>query len=496
MRKIALAALVLLFVVAVTTTLVVRSWLANDRIKSTLEVQASAAVGEPVHIGTLDVRWFPRPGLTLDNVTVGTVRSLSIDRMLLSTGLRPLLSGHIAEADIAVERSQLDAPRFFAVLTAPASKTEPQTHAVLPLTIDAIRSITLRDVALTSGRRTVLVNADLGYAPDGLTIRRLDARSNITQLTASGAITDLTRRAGHLIIDAASLDLDGLIEFMAPFGSGSAEPASKPNPFDISAQISAKAGRAIGAAFNDLAAASRVTNGRVTLDGLRFLLFGGRFNGGVAVRTDGPEPQYDFRGSITGVDVARLVDFAGAPGTISGTLQARGSLRGAGSSVRDAFTTSSGSSQVVVRNGRVPRLEIVRTVILAFGRPATERPLGSGEEFRELAADLAVGGGRATTHNLTFASRDFDMRGEGWIDLRTQTLDLNVDVILSRELSSQAGRDLYRYAAEGERIMLPGRITGTVAHPSITLDTAQALERALKNTIKSRAKSLLDRIIR
>ena len=499
-RRLTLAAIGLILCIGLAFALAVRSRLSSDRIKSTLEAQASAALGEPVHIGTLDVRWFPRPGLALGQVTVGATRTLAIERLVLSTGLRPLLSGRIAEADVLVERTRLDAPRFFSVLTAPATRRTGAETTVLPVTIDAIRSIVLRDVVLASGSRTILADADLAYAGDRLDIRRLDARSEITKLVASGTISDLTRRAGHLTIDATTLDLDGLIEFMAPFGSGaasaSAEPAAVSHPFDMTAEISAKAGRAMGAAFSDLIASSRVTNSRVTLDGLRFALFGGHFDGGILVRTDTPVPHYDWRGAFSGVDVARLLEFAGAPGTMTGTLQARGSLRGSGASVHTAFTDASGTARVVVRNGRIPGLEMVRTVVLAFGRPAAERQAGSGEQFTELAADVTVADGRAMMRNLTFASRDVDMRGAGSIDLRTQAVDLDVDLILSAELSAQAGRDLYRYASEGNRIVLPARITGTAAHPAMTIDTAQALQRALENTLKARAKSFLDRIIR
>jgi hypothetical protein len=497
-RKIALAAVVLLVVLGVTAVLVVRSTLAGDRIKSTLEAQASAAIGEPVHIATLDVRWFPRPGLALKGVTVGTTRTLTIERLVLSTGLRPLLSGHIAEADILVEQSHLDAPKFFAVLTAPSTQPKPRAGSPLPLTIDAIRSIVLRNVALTSGRRTITVDGELAYAESALNVHRLDARSEMTQLHASGAITDLARRIGSLTIDAASLDLDGLIEFMAPFGSdgNSSAPSSPAGPFDISTKISAKSGRAMGVAFNDLAATSRTANGRVSLNPLRFALFGGHFDGNVLVQTDTAQPRYEWHGDLANVDVARLMEFVGSKGVISGTLAANASLRGAGTSVQSAFTSAAGTTRVAVRDGRVPGLEIVRTVILAFGRPSNERPAGSGEAFRELTADFAVFGGRAATHNLTFVSRDFDMTGQGSIDLRTQAVGFTVNLVLSPELSAQAGRDLYRYASEGNRIVLPGRITGTAAHPSVTIDMAEAVQRALKNTIKQRAKSWLDRIIK
>ena len=497
MRRLGLVALGLVLVLLVAAALTIRSRLTADGIKATLEAQASAALGEPVHIGTVAVRWLPRPGLTLQQVAVGASRTLRIERLVVSTGLRPLLSRQIAEADILVEQSRLDAPRFLALLTAPAAPSSPPS-STLPLTIDAIRSIALRNVSLTSGPRTVVVNADLAYAGNRLDIQRLDARSDITQLVATGAVTDLSRRRCQLTVKARSLNLDELIEFLAPFSSPSTTAAGHgpPIPFDITATVAASEGRALGAAFTDLSTTSHVTNGQATLKTLRFQLFGGRADGDVIVRTDTPQPQYEWRGSFTGLDVARLLEFAGASNAMTGTLQARGSVRGSGGSVQNAFSAAAGSMQVIVRDGRVPGLELVRTVILAFGRPAAERPAGSGEQFTQLAADLALSGGRATTNNLTFASRDVDLRGAGAIDLRTQAVNLAVDIVLSRELSAQAGRDLYRYASEGDRIVLPGQIRGTAVHPTLTIDPAKALQRALENAAKAKIKSLMDRIIR
>ena len=185
MRRLGLVALGLVLVLLVAAALAIRSRLTADGIKATLEAQASAALGEPVHIGTVAVRWLPRPGLTLEQVAVGASRTLVIERLVVSTGLRPLLSRQIAEADILVEQSRLDAPRFLALLTAPAAPSSPPS-STLPLTIDAIRSIALRNVSLTSGPRTVVVNADLAYAGNRLEIQRLDARSDITQLVACG----------------------------------------------------------------------------------------------------------------------------------------------------------------------------------------------------------------------------------------------------------------------------------------------------------------------
>jgi len=291
-RRTVAVALGLILVLLVAAAWIIRSRLTTDSIKSTLEEQATAALGEPVHIGALSVRWYPRPGLTLERVTAGTSRAMSIDRLVVSTGLRPLLSRHIAEADVLLEESRLDAPRFLALLTAPPRGSGAPHSSALPLTIDAIRSIALRNVSLVSGPRTVVVNADLAYAGNRLDIQRLDAQSDITQLRATGAVTDLARRTCQLTLKARSLDLDALIEFLAPFSTpSSAATAHGPGaPFDITAQIVANEGRAVGATFTDLSSTARVTNGQATLKGLRFQLFGGRAEGDVVVTTAGPQP--------------------------------------------------------------------------------------------------------------------------------------------------------------------------------------------------------------
>ncbi len=115
----------MILLVLVGAALAIRSQLSTDNIKATLEAQASAALGQPVTIGALSVRWFPRPGLTLDRVTIGSSRTAAIERLVVSTGLRPLLSRHVAEADILVEHSRLDAPRFLALITRPVAGDEP-----------------------------------------------------------------------------------------------------------------------------------------------------------------------------------------------------------------------------------------------------------------------------------------------------------------------------------------------------------------------------------
>ena len=112
----------------------------------------------------------------------------------------------------------------------------------------------------------------------------------------------------------------------------------------------------------------------------------------------------------------------------------------------------------------------------------------------ELAATLDVGNRALATNDLTFVSRDVDMTGAGTVSLTTQAVDFRTIVILSPELSAQAGRDLIRVAREGDRVVLPARITGTITAPSAFVDVQAALQRAIRNRAQDELKSLFDRL--
>jgi hypothetical protein len=75
-------------------------------------------------------------------------------------------------------------------------------------------------------------------------------------------------------------------------------------------------------------------------------------------------------------------------------------------------------------------------------------------------------------------------------------LAVDATVTLSEALSQQAGRDLYRYAHDGRRIVLPVILGGTLYEPTATIDVSRAAGRALKNRIEDEVQSLLERLIK
>jgi uncharacterized protein involved in outer membrane biogenesis len=503
-RRVLIIVAVALLLAVAGLALVVRVLLGGDRIKAALESQASAALGRPVTIRAAVPRLFPRVGLELTGISIGT--EVSIEQARLTTGFRALVRRRVEDAEVSVERSRIDLRWALSLLGALADAgTKSAASTPSALTIDSIGALAIRNVTLVAGSRTLLADLDASLSGgDRFVIRELRGQSEGSDLVITGELSSVARRTGTFAIDAQTLDLDGLMAFLAAATPGGAAQAASPEtpsappaagvPLHFDITVRARKGRALGAPFANLETTSRISGGVVTFDGLKMEVFGGRFAGAAGFDGRQRQPSYNWRGTFENLDVPSVVAFAGSPGSMTGRLSGSAALSAAGVDPLEAIKRARGTARVVITDGKVPGLEIVRSVVLAFGKPSGERPAGSGEAFSRLAASLAVGGQILSTSDLTLASRDLDLTGEGTVSLATQAINLRTDVMLSRELSAQAGRDLYRLAREGERIVLPARITGTVASPTVFVDVSAALNRAIRNRAEDEVRSFLDRL--
>jgi uncharacterized protein involved in outer membrane biogenesis len=502
-RTRALVAVGVLLALAAALAAGVRLLLGGDRIKAAIEAQASAALGRPVTIQTASPHVFPRVGIDLTGIAVGGGREVTIERARLTTGLRALLGRRVADADIAIERSRVDVRWALGLLEVLARQERSGPPTSSALTIESIGSLALDQITLVAGQRTLVVDLQSSLSGgDRFVVRRLHGVSEGSNFVAAGELTSLAKRTGTFTIDADALDLDGLLAFLTaatPAGaatspSTAAAPPAPVVPLQVDVAVKARSGRAAGASLTDIGTTARVRGSAVALEALKMNLFDGRFDGSVTVDGAQAPPRYEWRGTVEHLDVPALVTFAGSPGSMTGRLSGSMALSASGLDPQSALESARGTARVVISDGRVPNLDLVRKVVLAFGKPTGERPEGSGEVFSRLAATLNVGGRALTTNDLSFASRDVDMTGAGTLSLTTRAIDFRTNVVLSQELSAQAGRDLYRVAREGDRVVLPARITGTVSAPTVFVDVGAALQRAIRNRAQDELKNLFEQL--
>ena len=224
---------------------------------------------------------------------------------------------------------------------------------------------------------------------------------------------------------------------------------------------------------------------------LSFEIFGGRYQGSLNARL-GSTLSATLRSRITGLDVAQLAAFGNAKDTITGTLTGAGTFTGTGRDFAAVLAGARGSGTAQIAKGTIARMGLVRTAVVFFGRPAADAPPAS-DAFDTLDLQFTLQNQNVRADVLALRSRDVDVVGSGTLATATKALAGKFDISLSEALSAQAGHDLQRYTREGNRVVLPASVGGTLESPRVTIDAAAALKRGLRNEVEGRLKGLLDR---
>ena len=165
-----------------------------------------------------------------------------------------------------------------------------------------------------------------------------------------------------------------------------------------------------------------------------------------------------------------------------------------GRDMAEVLAASRGVGEVTLSAGTIRNLDVVRTVVLFFGRPAPDAPPGQGERFDSIGATFALAEQAIRSDDLTLHSPDFDVFARGTLALPTKAIEARGELVLSERLSAQAGTDLYRFTRSGNRVVLPAIVSGTLGQPRILIDTAAAVRRGLRNEVERRLQDLFERI--
>jgi uncharacterized protein involved in outer membrane biogenesis len=514
-RKLVIALAVVLALAVAAVLLIARSLLGSESVRARVQEQIASLTGQPVTVGAANARVFPRVSLELAEVTIGEPAAIVAKRITIATGLRGLLARRVEDAEVVLSDATLTLPLRAPLVapqppppapasTAPASPPADAAGAQpgpAGFTIASVRVISAENLVVDVAGKRVRLDLQSALEGDRLDVSRLTARSDRASLEARGAIESLRRLEGSFTVTGNPLDLDELLALSAGLaGSRGASAKSGAAPADRSMRLkidlTAPAGTVAGYAFSKLAATVAITPATIALTPVSFGMFGGTFEGTMQADPQSEPLAVEGRGTIGGMDVAALAAAAGSAGAITGRLNARVSLAARGVDGATLLKTLRASAEGAVVDGNIPGLDMVRTVILAFGKPSGAPPPGSGSAFSRPGGTFQLANGTLASSNLALASRDFDLLGKLVMTVPGARLDARADVILSEELTKQAGTDLRRYAQEDGRVVLPARITGTLAQPVVTVDVAAAMGRALQNELKRRGRSLIDQLFK
>jgi uncharacterized protein involved in outer membrane biogenesis len=493
MRRILLVAAGALVVVVLCAALLVFWLFSGDGLRLAIEQQATAWLGQPVKIGQARAGIFPRTAIRLRDVRVGDPVRVALAEVDVSTDFRELLSRRIQDADVTIANSRIEMPLPFTVPSGDGGDAPNASAAATGggVQIVSIRSIALDDIMLVSRGKEVRVSAESSLVGNRLTLRQFAARSGTTTLDADGEIDLAPSVNARLKVTANKLDVDELLALADAFtpAQHANQPGHPSAPVKIAAHVTADTATAGGMEVRQFATDLGVNGDRVALSPLTFELFGGRYQGAVNAQL-GKALTLTITSRIEGVNVVQLAAFGGSPDTISGTLTGAGTFSGSGADVAAVMRSARGMGTATIVDGAIRRLNLIRTVVLFFGRPAPDTAEGS-DRFERIDASFSLANQLFRADAFSMRSRDADIVGSGTLNVETKALDGSFDLSLSEELSKQAGTDLARFTREGNRIVLPANIGGTLSAPRLSIDAAAAARRGLQNEVQRRLKGIL-----
>jgi uncharacterized protein involved in outer membrane biogenesis len=524
-KKVLLGLFAIVLVGSLGLFLWARSVFINDDVRTTLAAELSEALGQPVTVGSISARIYPRVTVRLGDVVIGQPAGVQIASLDVGTDFRALLSRRIEHASAQVEGAKIRLPLIPFGRTADPAESRPEDRNLpteseasvssAPVELVSIDEIVFSDVELISGGRILRGDIELVLETDGaLTLRRVSLTADDASFEVTGRITNLSGPTGELEIEAGELNIDRLIAFFNDFAGNatSSSPAvtraaagtSKP---DLTVSISTTRAQMAGLTLDALSARAHVTETGVLLRPMAFGIFDGKYDGSIGIRTDaaGGAPAFTFTATLTNLDLAAPIRFAGgSPEPITGRLSGQLELTGTGADAAAAIRSVGGTARVNIVDGIVRDLGLVRAIVIATsmrGGAATVAGAGAAakseastsrdEPFKTLSATLAIAGRHATTNDLRLEGTNVTLAAGGSIALDGRAVNLSGRVQLSDELTAQAGTDLVRYTRENGRVTLPVTVTGPAEALAVRIDVGAAMKRAIRNRAEEEAKKAI-----
>ncbi len=536
-----LIALVAALVLTVAVVVGLRRVLDSAGFRSEVSARLSAAIGQPVTVGTIDFDWLPVPAVAASDITIGgSERAANSgqpvtrpaegtkDRSLPSIALGavrivPRLSSLLSRP-IAIERVELVGLAVRA-LRDREGRWQLPLPALSPADRDEPARVEVGEVVLRDGLLSVTDEGGPRPGPGGgreaPSIR--DIRARVRRDGAVMRLEDLSAAIGESAVSGrGSAGPEGLRLSLAwsrlrpgdlpeVFGlagieatPGTSIEGDRPLTLDVAIDASgalSASGRVAAerATFqlldlSQLQSPLQVAGNRLVLEPLTFSAYGGSHRGRVTAFLDTRPIRWVLDTRIDNVDLRQLVnDTTTVPDSLSGSGMLRGRLEGV--LLQPMLDRAAGRMEVVLTKGAIHNFPLVAAVNSALKvAEGDTRDL----RFETLTATMAVANGKAVTDDLVVRSGGMIVTASGTLGF-DHSLDFKGRVTLSREkVAELVGRqkEVARLKNSDGEIEVPVVVSGTVTEPRYTVDVAGLLKRGLQDELERRLKKGLRGIIK
>jgi len=292
--------------------------------------------------------------------------------------------------------------------------------------------------------------------------------------------------------------------------SGNAEQSG--GATEITAQLNSAAGLVANVPYQNLSLAADYTGQQAKIRSLTLNAFGGTIAGD-ADATLGAQPAFAATINTTNIDLqqALTAQKAKLADSLRGALTGKVKVSGRGSKFDEIKPTLQGSGQIAIKDGKLIGINLgAEALNKVKGIPGIETLVSSNviarhpslfkdrdTELKQASLSFVLQGPRMTTHDLTVASIDYTLLGDGWLDM-DKNIDMVAHILMSKGFSSDLQADkknvVYLEDQQGQ-IDIPVKISGTLPKPSVLPDVPNLVQRAATQAFQKKGQKLLGKFL-
>lgn len=321
------------------------------------------------------------------------------------------------------------------------------------------------------------------------------------------ALTDPAAPALEFYLHADRLDVDRYLPAQAaaaPPSPGAAaaaggraaaaspQAAGTPNTLVAQGRLRIDTLRASGLTISAFDATVNADKGIIRLEPLSARLYGGSYQGKVALDTRRQPPRLSLDESLQGAELAPLLkDLTGAAARVTGRADVRARLQADAGEADVLKRSLAGRIELRVRDGAIKGVNVAQMMREASARLRGETAPASGAnqtDFTELSANIDAARGVLRNDDLAMSSPLLRIGGAGSANLLSETIDYRLRTSLVATLTGQGGAELDNLRG----VTVPIRITGSFAQPAFALD----LDALIADTLRDKARGKIEEKLR
>jgi AsmA protein len=370
--------------------------------------------------------------------------------------------------------------------------------------------------------------ATLGEEPpetaDANALQRVSFSANAAVGSTSIALTEMqlslddTNMVGTLTLPLASdgtllfdLAVDSIVldHYMAPSsdtdqasestGDANVEiPADMIRALNASGKFTMEQATLSGVVFENLELGLNSANGKLRLHPIAAEMFDGAYKGDIRVDASGSEPAISVNEKIVDVQLASLAKAMYGVENVSGTIDGTFALSGRGADLDAIRQDLDGNISFALADGEWQGKDIWYELRKARAKLKQETPpeprLPARTEFSSVSASGTVTNGVMENRDFLAELPFLRLTGAGKIDFVQASLDYSMDarVIESPEFAGEvSAAELKDFTS----VVIPLKISGPLASPSIMPDIEILIQREVEKEIEKQKDALLDRLL-